>query len=84
GYLEALGVMIENYESEHFPVSGASGIDALKYLMDEHGLKQDDLSEIGSQGVVSEILHGRRTLNTRQIRDLAKRFGVSPAVFIDD
>lgn len=84
GYLEALGVMIENYESEHFPVSGTSGADVLKHLMDEHGLKQDDLPEIGSQGVVSEILHGKRTLNTRQIRDLAKRFGVSPAVFIDD
>lgn len=49
--------------------------------MEEHGLKQDDLKEIGSQGVVSEILRGKRELNTRQISMLAKRFGVSPAAF---
>jgi HTH-type transcriptional regulator/antitoxin HigA len=50
--------------------------------MEEHGLTQADLSEIGSQGVVSEILHGKRELNTRQIKELSKRFGVSPAVFL--
>jgi HTH-type transcriptional regulator/antitoxin HigA len=48
----------------------------------EHDLKQSDLPEVGSQGVVSEILSGKRDLNVRQMRALAKRFGVSPAVFI--
>jgi len=51
--------------------------------MEAHGLTQSDLPEIGSQGVVSEILSGERELNIRQIRRLAKRFGVSPAVFIE-
>jgi HTH-type transcriptional regulator/antitoxin HigA len=50
--------------------------------MEEHNLKQSDLSEIGSQGVVSEILNGKRTLNVAQIKALSKRFKVSPAVFI--
>ena len=50
--------------------------------MEEHGLKQADLPEIGSQGIVSEVLSGKRELNVRQIRALAKRFHVSPAVFI--
>ena len=50
--------------------------------MDEHGLTQSDLPEIGSQGVVSEVLNGKRDLNVRQIRALAARFGVSAAVFI--
>lgn len=53
----------------------------LAYLMQEHGLTQAELPEIGSQGVVSEILAGRRELNVRQIRALADRFHVSPAVF---
>ena len=43
---------------------------------------QADLAEIGSQGVVSEILSGKRQLNVRQIHALAQRFGVSPAVFL--
>ena len=59
-----------------------SGVEVLRYLMEEHGLRQSDLPEIGSQGVVSEILNGKRDLNVRQIRELAKRFHVAPAVFI--
>jgi HTH-type transcriptional regulator/antitoxin HigA len=51
--------------------------------MQEHSLKQSDLPEIGSQGVVSEILNGKRQLNTRQIKALAERFAVSPVVFIN-
>ena len=50
--------------------------------MEEHDLRQSDLPEVGSQGIVSEILSGKRELNTRQIRALAERFGVSPAVFV--
>jgi HTH-type transcriptional regulator/antitoxin HigA len=51
--------------------------------MEEHGLQQADLPEVGSQqGVVSEILSGKRELNLRQIRELAKRFHLSQAVFI--
>jgi len=50
--------------------------------VEKHGLKQSDLREIGSQGVVSEILNGKRDLNLRQIRALSKRFGVSTATFV--
>jgi HTH-type transcriptional regulator/antitoxin HigA len=50
--------------------------------MAEHGLRQLDFADIGSQGVISELLAGKRELNTRQIRILAKRFGVSPAVVV--
>jgi HTH-type transcriptional regulator/antitoxin HigA len=54
----------------------------LRFLMEEHGLTQSDLPEIGSQGAVSDILRGKRELNVRQIRALPMRFQVSPAVFI--
>ena len=54
------------------------GADTLRLLMEEHKLTQADLPEVGSQGVVSEILRGKRALNVRQIRALSKRFGVSP------
>jgi HTH-type transcriptional regulator/antitoxin HigA len=40
------------------------------------------LPEIGTQGVVSEILSGKRELNVRQIRALAERFNVPPGVFV--
>lgn len=79
---DAISVFIEKYEAEHAPISAAKPSAALKFLMREHGLRQLDLPEIGSQGVVSEVLAGKRELNARQIKRLAKRFGVSPAVFV--
>jgi HTH-type transcriptional regulator / antitoxin HigA len=80
--LDTLGTLIHAYEEEHQPIPESSGADVLRFLMEEHGLTQSDLPEIGSQGVVSEILRGKRELNVRQIRALAMRFHVSPAVFI--
>ncbi len=80
--LDALGTVIRAYEEQHYPMPEASGIDMLRFFMEEHGLTQSDLPEIGSQGVVSEVLSGKRELNIRHVRALAKRFYVSPAVFI--
>jgi len=80
--METLGMLIETYESQHFPETASDPVGVLHFLMDEHGLKQGDLSDIGSQGVVSEILRGKRELNVRQIKTLSRRFNVSPAVFL--
>ena len=79
---DALSLFIENYEKEHVRIARASPAEVLKALMQEHGLKQADLREIGSQGVVSEVLASRRSLDTRQISKLAQRFSVSPVVFL--
>ena len=80
--LDTLGTLIQAYEEEHFPIPEAKGADVLRFLMQEHGLNQSDLPEVGSQGVVSEILSGKRELNVRQIRALAERFKVSAAAFV--
>jgi HTH-type transcriptional regulator/antitoxin HigA len=80
-YLDTLGTLIHAYEEKNYPMPSVRGAEVLRFLMAEHGLRQADLPEIGSQGVLSEILSGKRDLNVRQIRDLAKRFHVSPAVF---
>lgn len=80
-FLEVLGTLIESYEEDHVKIPDVPGREVLKYLMEEHGVTQADLPEVGSQGVVSEILRGKRELNTRQIKTISKRFGVSPAVF---
>ena len=82
GLLETLGTLIGVYESQHHPMPAVSGADMLRFFMEEHALTQGDLPEVGSQGVVSEILSGKRELNVRQVRALATRFHVPPAVFI--
>ena len=48
----------------------------LAFLMDQHGLRQCDLPEVGAQSVVSAVLAGKRALNLRQIQALALRFSV--------
>ncbi len=80
--METLGTLVDAYEREHVKELPSSPVAVLRLLMDEHGLNQSDLPEVGSQGVVSEILRGRRQINVRQVRALSERFGVSPAVFI--
>ena len=80
--LDTLGTLVHAYEERHHPVPDCSGREMVGFLMEEHGLKQADLPEIGSQGIVSEVLSGKRELNVRQIRALAQRFHVSPAVFV--
>ncbi len=80
--LDTLDAVIHAWEEQHHSMPRLEGADPLRLLMDEHDLTQSDLPEVGSQGVVSEILSGKRELNIRQIRALSRRFGVSPSVFV--
>lgn len=82
GLVDIVGDLIEDYEKAHHPTPQATGLEALKFLMQQHGLKQSDLPEVGSQGVVSEILAGKRELNVRQVKALSEKFGVSAATFV--
>ncbi len=84
GLLDLLSNFIEFYEEEHFAMPQKMGVKALRHLMDIHKLKQSDLPEIASQGVLSQILNGKRQLNLRQIKLLAKKFNVDPSTFIDN
>ena len=81
---EALGVFVEAYDQLHYQTPSPSPRAMLRFLMEQHDLGQSDLPEIGSQGVVSEIISGKRSLNVRQVSRLAKRFNVSSSVFVDE
>ena len=80
--IDVIGVLIEDYEDEHIPEPEGDPISVLKHFMEEYELKQVDLTELGSQGVVSEILNGKRDLNLRQVKALSERFKVPASVFI--
>ena len=82
-YLKTLSDLISDYEVLKFKSGAVSGKDMLSYLMNLQGLNQSDLAkEVGGQPIVSKILKGERELNLRQIKALAKRFKISPEVFI--
>jgi len=80
--VETLGELIHVYEEEHLPMNDARGVDVIRLLMQEHQLTQANIPEIGSQGIVSEVLSGKRDLNIRMIRRLSERFQLNPKVFI--
>jgi len=81
--IETLSALVEAYDDEHHEVPDVSGVEMLRYLMEEQNLKQTDLSaDLGSQSVESEVLSGKRELNVRQICRLAERFHVAPAAFL--
>ncbi len=81
GLLEIFEVLVEDYDRIHHQISSISGVELLRNLMLEQGLKQNDLAEIGSQGVVSEILSGKRRLNKRHAALLADRFSLPEELF---
>lgn len=83
GLLDIVTAFVHDYEERNVEIPEASPSEVLRFLMDQHSLRQADLAgEFGSQSNVSEVLNGKREINARQARALAKRFGVSPAVFI--
>jgi HTH-type transcriptional regulator / antitoxin HigA len=69
--LDIVGTLVERYEDQEVIIRKASPCETLAYL-----------NEVGSQGVVSEVLSGKRKINVRQAKALANRFGVSPTVFL--
>lgn len=83
-FIDTLSVLIEAYDEEHHKIPDASGVELLKFLIEQHGLSQKDLPEVGSQGVVSEILRGKRELNVRQLETLSRRFHLPAGAFFPE
>ncbi len=78
-----LTMLIEDFETKRYRLPRASGVEALEFLMDQHGLAQKDLvPEFGTPSVVSEVLSGKRDLSKEHIRRLSRRFHVSPELFL--
>jgi HTH-type transcriptional regulator/antitoxin HigA len=81
--LDLLVVLIERFEAERYSLSAASPVELLRELMQARGMKLAGLSTlIGSKGVASEILSGKRGLSKTNIRRLAEYFRVSPELFL--
>jgi len=82
GLLLLLTERIREYEERKQPWPETSTpASLLAFLMEQHGLRQSDLPEIGAQSVVSAVLAGKRELNLRQVKALATRFRVPMEAF---
>ena len=83
--LEVLAALIEDYEEKHFPIDAPDPIEAIKFRMEQQGLRPVDLqSFIGSRGRVTEVLSRRRALTLPMIRRLAAGLDIPAAVLIKE
>ena len=80
--MDLIGVLIEDYEKNHFPEPDGHPLDALKYFMEEFELTAQDLPELGTLDTATAILNGERDLNLRQVRALSTRFNAPVSIFI--
>lgn len=80
--LDLVSDMVAKYEQEHHAIEPAEPKDALRFLMEARGMKQDALSGIVPQSNLSAILSGKRKISAALAGKLGKFFGVSPALFI--
>ncbi|MFN8277398.1 MAG: helix-turn-helix domain-containing protein [Chitinophagales bacterium] len=81
--LEVLGILIDKYESDHFPIDLPDPVAAIKFRMEQKGYTQQDLAEIiGQKSRASEILNGKRKLSLEMIRRLHAYLNIPPAVLI--
>jgi HTH-type transcriptional regulator / antitoxin HigA len=75
--------LIELYESEHYPITQSKPHEILQHILESSGIRQADLvGWLGSSGVVSEIVNGKRAISKTQAKLLGERFKVSPSLFI--
>jgi HTH-type transcriptional regulator / antitoxin HigA len=81
--LELLIILIEKFEEASYPVPNVEPSRMLLHLMEARNMKQEELvGVIGSRGVVSEIVNGKRSISKAQAKALGQLFHVSPSLFI--
>ena len=81
-YLTLLSELVQRWEREHAVIPPLTGVELVKQLLTERGLRHKDLVPVfGSESHVSDVLSGRRQLRAKHIERLAELFHVSPAVF---
>jgi HTH-type transcriptional regulator / antitoxin HigA len=78
-----LVTLIEAYEAQNYPMEQAAPHEILQHIMESSGTRQADLvGVIGSSGVVSEVVNGKRSISKAQAKALGDYFKVSPTLFI--
>jgi HTH-type transcriptional regulator/antitoxin HigA len=83
--LEVLSFLIDAYEKENFPIEAPDPIEAVKFRMEQLGMKQKDLADVlGFKSRVSEILNRKRKLTLEMIRKLHKALNIPTKVLIEE
>ena len=81
--LELLSLLVHDYEEKTFPMDKPDPVEAIRFRMEQQGLKPTDLVPfLGSRSRVSEVLSGRRNLTLKMIRALVRGLGIPAEVLL--
>lgn len=80
--LDYLADQIKSYEDRNFQIPQSPPKDVLRFLMEQHALKQEDLVDCATQGRISDILNGKRAISKAIAKRLAYRFRVRADLFL--
>jgi len=80
--LDYLADQVKAYEDEHFSIPKAEPREVLRFLMEQHGLQQDDLKDCAPQSRISEILAGKRAISKETAKHFARRFNIHADLFL--
>ena len=81
--LEVLGILIDKYEQDHYPIDFPDPIEAIKFRMEQLGYSQSDLANVvGLKSRASEILNKKRKLTLEMIRNLHNTLNIPTDVLI--
>ena len=81
--LELLGMLIDNYENDKFPIGFPDPVEAIKFRMEQLGYTQTDLANVvGLKSRASEILNRKRKLSLEMIRQIHDRLNIPTEVLI--
>ena len=77
--LEVLVTLVEAYEEKHYKIEPPDVIEAIKFRMEQLGLKQSDLAKyLGGRSRASEVLNRKRKLTVDMMRSLRKHLDIPP------
>lgn len=83
--LEVLAILVDTYEKEHFPIGMPDPIEAIKFRMEQLGMKQQDLaSAMGFKSRVSEVLNRKRKLTLDMVRKLSEQLRIPTEVLVQE
>jgi HTH-type transcriptional regulator / antitoxin HigA len=83
--LEVLGTLVEAYEAQHYPIALPDPIEAIKFRMEQQGLRPKDLTPmIGGLNRVYEVLNRKRPLSIAMVRRLNASLGISAECLIGE
>lgn len=75
--LSVLAILVENYESEKYKILPPDPIEAIKFRMEQTGLKKTDLARyLGGRNRSTEILSRKRSLSVRMMRELHNKLHI--------